>query len=61
LKWRRQSPDIRTRYDYIKQVVERPKNPSLKIHYVKNFYMGNTPFLARIPEEQGQLGTPTCT
>jgi len=23
--------------------------------------MGNTPFLARISEEQGQLGTPICT
>jgi len=23
--------------------------------------MGNTPFLAGIPEEQGQLGTPICT
>jgi len=23
--------------------------------------MGNTPFLARIPEEKGQVGTPICT
>jgi len=23
--------------------------------------MGNTPFLAKLPEQQGQLGTPVCT
>jgi len=61
LTGRRQSPDTRTRYEYIKQAVERPNNPSFKIHYVQKCYMGNTSFLARIPEEQRKLGTPVCT
>jgi len=52
---------MRTRYEYVKQAVGRPKNPSFKIHYVQKCYMDNTPFLARIPAEQGQLGTPICT